>query len=70
MPWLSIFGTLLKLAASLANYLRERQMLDAGAKAQIGRDLAALAERVGVADQVRAELAKISDADLDQELRG
>lgn len=69
MSIISILGALLKLAAALAGYLKDRQLIDAGAQEQIARDLAAIAARGDLADKVRAELARLSDADLDQELR-
>ena len=69
MIWFNLLGALLKLAASLAAYLKDRQLLDAGAKAQIASDLLEITKRADLADQIRAELARLSDSDLDQELR-
>lgn len=70
MGWLGLLKLFLSLASTLANYLREKKLLDAGAKAEIGRQLVEVTRRAGVADQVRAEIANMSDSDLDAELRG
>lgn len=70
MGWLGIIKLCLSLASGLVNYLREQKLLDAGAKAEIGRQVVEITRRAGVADQVRAEIANMSDADLDAELRG
>jgi len=44
--------------------------MDAGEAKATARNLAVLSERLGIADQVRAEVEALSDADLDAELRG
>lgn len=70
MPWLGLLKLFLSLASTLANYLREKKLLDAGAKAEIGRQLVEVTRRAGVADQVRAEIANMTDDAIDDELRG
>lgn len=70
MGWLSVFSALLKLANLILGIVQQKQLLDAGAKAQLARDLAELAKRAGVADQVSIEVDKLTDDELDQELRG
>ncbi len=70
MGWLGLLKVFLSLASTLANYLREKKLLDAGAKAEIGRQVVEITRRSGIADQVRAEIAGMTDDALDSELRG
>jgi hypothetical protein len=69
MGWLSLFTGLLKLANLVLGIVQQKQLMDAGAKMQLARDLAELAKRGQVADQVSLEIDKLTDADLDEELR-
>lgn len=70
MGWLGLLRLVLSLASMLVNHVRESKLLDAGAKAEVGRQLAEIARKAGVADQVRAEIAAMTDEALDAELRG
>lgn len=70
MPWFSILSGALKLAGLIAGYLKDRQLMDAGAQREVSKMLGEITHRAGIADQVRAEIAGMSDNDLDAELRG
>lgn len=68
--WLGFLKVLLGLAANVAGIIRTKQAMDAGAKAEIGRQLVQVMARVGVTEQVRQEIAGMTDDALDDELRG
>lgn len=68
--WLGFLKVLLGLAANVAGIIRTKQAMDAGAKVEIGRQVAEVVRRAGVSDQVRLEIAAMSDDALDDELRG
>ena len=70
MTALAIFRAVLALANAIASYLREKQLMDAGEARATAKSLAALSQRLGISNQVVAEVEALSDADLDAELRG
>lgn len=70
MTWLTILRLLLSLANSVAAVVREKQLMDAGEAKATARSLAVIAERLGIADKLRAEVEALSDSELDAELRG
>ena len=70
MGWLSLLKIALQFASTVANYLREAKLMDAGAKAEVGRMLADIAHKADVAAQTRVAIAAMSDEDLNRELRG
>ncbi len=70
MSWLSIAKGLLAALHVVASMLREKQLLDAGEGRAVARSLAVLSQRLGIAKDVAEEVAALSDADLDADLRG
>jgi len=70
MTWLKVLQLLLLLATRIAGTVRANILLDAGEAKATARSLAALSARLGIAQQVAEEVGKMSDADLDAELRG
>jgi hypothetical protein len=60
----------LQLANWAAGYIDRAQARRDGTNAQIVAETAALQQRLGIAKEVEAETAKMSDADLDKELAG
>lgn len=70
MTALAIFRAVLTLANAIASYLREKQLMDAGEARATAKSLASLSQRLGISNQVVAEVEALSDADLDAELRG
>lgn len=70
MNLLSIVTTLVKLAAAVAGYMRDRQLLDAGAEQQIAREMSAMANRLEIGQLVRYKIAAMSEDELDTALRG
>lgn len=70
MGMLTILRLLLTLASTIADVVREKRLMDAGAKAEVGRQLVEVTRRAGITDQVRKQIEAMSDSDLDAELRG
>lgn len=70
MGWIGFLKLLLTVANTVSNIIREKQLMDAGEAKAAAKSLAALSERLGIAKQVAAEVAALSDADLDADLRG
>ena len=54
MAWLGLLKLLLSLASSLAGYLRERQLLDAGAAEAVAAGTTEALRRIEVANMARA----------------
>lgn len=69
MPWLSLVTGLIKLAGAIADYMRERQLLDAGAKAQIADSLLAFNKRLDIGLRIQNE-HRTTDAAVDELRRG
>lgn len=70
MTWLKVLQLLLLLATRIAGTVRANILLDAGEAKATAKSLAALSQRLGIAQQVAAEVATMSEDDLDKELRG
>lgn len=68
MPWLSIAIALLKLAGTIAGWLRDRQMLEAGQQREIAASLARIAHQAGVAGLIEYEVARMTDAEIEAAL--
>lgn len=70
MTWLAIFRGLISLALTVADYIRDKQLMDAGEAMATAKSLTEMAKRLGIVDQVRAEVAALTDAEIDAELAG
>ena len=70
MTWLKIIQLFLVLATRIAGTIRADKLMNAGEAKATARSLAALSARLGIAQQVAAEVAAMTDDDLDKELRG
>lgn len=70
MTWLKVLQLLLLLATRIAGTVRANILLDAGEAKATAKSLAALSQRLGIAQQVAAEVAAMSEDDLDKELKG
>ena len=58
MTWLALLRVLLSLAATLADYVRDKQLLDAGAAAAIGERARLSLQEIAAA---QAAAAKVRD---------
>lgn len=70
MGWLSLLRALLSLANLIGDIIRNKQLMDAGEAKATAKALAVLQLRLGIAKEVEAETAKLTDADLDADLAG
>lgn len=68
MAWLEVALGLLKLANLLLGYVDREQARQAGRNEVIAEILLKIADRLQLRDKIRAELAAMSDAELDDEL--
>ncbi len=68
IPWLSVLQLFLTIADTVANIVREKQLMDAGEAKATATQLAAIAKRAGITDEIRAAVGKLTDAEIDDEL--
>jgi hypothetical protein len=70
MGWVKLLQLLLTVANTVSRIIHDEKLMTAGEARQTARSIAAMTERLGIAREVAAEVAALSDADLDAELRG
>lgn len=70
MSTIAIIRLLLGLAGTLADIVREKQLMDAGEARATAKSLALLSQRLKISNEVVEEVAAMSDEELDEELRG
>lgn len=70
MTWVKLIWLLLSIANRIAGTVRADKLMDAGEAKATAASLAALSARLGIAQQVAEEVARLSEADLDADLRG
>lgn len=68
--WLSILSGVLKLANMIAGLMKDRQLLDAGEARGVAKSLASIMTSLDIAKDVEAEVAAMSDAEVDKALEG
>lgn len=61
MPWLTLASGLIKLLGAIMAYMRDRQLLDAGAKAQLAAELIALNDRLQLGIRIQQEKRTIEE---------
>ena len=65
MSWVAIIRLLLSIINRIAEVVRDRQLLDAGAAGATAKALADTVETLGLAKAVKARLAGSSEAEID-----
>jgi hypothetical protein len=70
MIWLRFLKAVLVLANTVATLIHDQNLLDAGEAQATAKSLAALSQRLGIANQVAVEVASLSNDELDADLRG
>lgn len=70
MPWFSILSGALKLAGLIAGYLKDRQLMDAGAQREVSKMLVAISDRAGIAREIEAETAGMTAEEVLRDLDG
>lgn len=70
MTWIAVLKLGLQLLLTLSEFIREKQLLDAGESVAVAKSMAELSRRLDVVEQVRSEIEAMSDDELDRALRG
>jgi hypothetical protein len=70
MSWLGFLKLLLTVANTVSKIVHDQQLLGAGEGRAVAKSLASLSQRLGIANAVAEEVAALSNADLDADLRG
>ena len=70
MIWLNLLKAVLVLANTVAGLIRDQKLMDAGEARATAKSLATLQTRLGIGKQVAAEVAAMTDDELDVDLRG
>lgn len=68
MGWFGLLKVFLSLASTLANYLREQKLMDAGGQREVAKMLVAISDRAGIAREIEAETAKMTPAQIIDDL--
>jgi hypothetical protein len=69
MSWASVITALLTLAQHLLGWLRDKQLIDAGADAEIARQTLAILEMTEKGKAIKARIDAMSDGELDDFLK-
>lgn len=69
MGWFTVLKFFLQAAASIAGYLKDRQLMDAGAQKEVARMLVAISDRAGIAREIEAETARMTPEDILRDLQ-
>lgn len=69
MSWSSLILTLLKIAEAIFDFARDRQLIQAGADAEIAKASASVLLKTRSAKQVMAEVTAMSDDQVDKALK-
>ncbi len=67
--WVNIIKALIGFANYVAEIIRDKRLLDAGEAQHLAKDIALLQKRLGISDQVVAEVSLLTDQEIDDELR-
>lgn len=70
MGWLSLLKILLTLANGIANIVREKKLMDAGAAKEIAISLRAISVSSGIAREIEAETEKMTPEEILRDLEG
>lgn len=65
MTWLSIALTLMKMAAGIVDYLKSKQLLDAGSDREVAKASLAILKKTEFVKQTKEKIDGMSGADLD-----
>lgn len=70
MTWLSLALTLLKIAATIITWARERELISYGYDKAIAEQAEAILKKTDVGKAILERVNALSDDDVDAELRG
>lgn len=60
MGWLSLLKIVLSLASTIANYVREAKLMDAGEQKAVAKMLKAVSTSAGIARDIELETARMT----------
>ena len=69
MIWVQVALTFLKLANVITNYVRERQLMDAGSDRAIAQASANILKQTQAAKEIMAEVTAMTDEQVDETLK-
>jgi hypothetical protein len=69
MGWFTVLKFFLQAAAAIAGYLKDRQLMDAGAQRETSKMLVAISDRAGIAREIEAETAKMTPEQILRDLK-
>lgn len=69
LAWLPLLKAVLSIAASIANIVREKQLMDAGEQRAVSKQLSAIIVSAGLAREVEAETLQMSVDQINKDLR-
>lgn len=67
--WIKLAVLFLQLANKIVSWMQDQQMIDEGRRQVIAENSLAIAAKVRSRDQIMAQVAAMSDADVDAGLR-
>jgi hypothetical protein len=70
MTWLAVIRALISLASNLASLVRDEKLMSADEARATAKSLAALSSRLGIGNEVAAEVVALSDDEINADLRG
>jgi len=68
VTWIKAAFALLQIIRAIMDYLERNRLIQQGERQQFARELAALAKAVNISQEVKDEIAKLSDAEVDKRL--
>ena len=69
MSWVKLLILLLQVSNKIASTVRASRLMDAGAAEVIAKNLAEISSRLEISQKVAEEVSKLTDEDLNAELR-
>lgn len=69
MTWVKLLLLVLNIVKRIATTVQESKLLEAGEAKEVARSLAEISRQLGISQAVREEVSKMSDEDLDKDLR-
>lgn len=70
MTWVSLLTTLLAISRTIADIIREKQLMSAGEAQATAKAIAELSHRLELGRQISKGIEDLSDDDIDARLRG
>ena len=68
MGWFTALKLVLQVASAIAGYLKDKQLMDAGAQRETAKMLVAISDRAGIAREIEAETARMTPEQILEDL--